>query len=200
MYVLLLPLDSMEICAINFKPKKDTMAKFQIQQASSTVNWTGKKVLGLHTGSINITDGFVEVNNNNVVGGEIQIDMTSIVITDIEDKKTNQDFLEHLLNDDFFSVDKFKTSKLVINGSSKIEGNKSKIEGILTIKDISHPITWIASIEVFTDTLHSLGEVVIDRTLFNIRYGSGKFIDNLGDKLIYDEFVLQFKLIAQKSN
>lgn len=176
------------------------MAKFQIQQASSTVNWTGKKVLGLHTGSINIANGYIEITDDTIVGGEIQIDMTSIVITDIEDKKTNQDFFEHLLSDDFFSVDKFKTSKLDISGSSKIEGAKSKIEGTLTIKDISRPISFTTSIEIFTDTLHSLGEVVIDRTLYNIRYGSGKFIDNLGDKLIYDEFVLQFKLIAQKSN
>lgn len=100
MYVLSLPLDSIDICAINFKPK-NKMAKFQIQQASSTVNWTGKKVLGLHTGSINIADGFIEVTDSTIVGGEIQIDMTSILITDIEDKKTNQDFLAHLLNDDF---------------------------------------------------------------------------------------------------
>ena len=176
------------------------MAKFLIQQASSTVNWTGKKVLGLHTGSINVADGYIEITDSIIEGGEIQIDMTSIVITDIEDKKTSQDFFEHLLNDDFFSVDKFKTSKLVINGGSKIENNKAKIEGTLIIKDISHPISFIASIKIFTDTLHSLGEVIIDRTLYNIRYGSGKFIDNLGDKLIYDDFILQFKLIAQKSN
>ena len=172
------------------------MAKFKIQQTSSTVNWTGKKVLGLHTGSINIADGYIEITDNTIVGGEIQIDMTSIVITDIEDRKTNRDFFEHLLNDDFFSVDKFKTSKLVISNASRIENNKSKIEGTLTIKDISHPISFIASIEIFTDTLHSLGDLVIDRTLYNIRYGSGKFIDNLGDKLIYDNFVLQFKLVA----
>ncbi|CAI2768685.1 YceI family protein [Flavobacterium collinsii] len=172
------------------------MRKFQIQQASSTVNWTGKKVLGLHTGSINIANGYIEIIDNKVIGGEIQIDMTSIVITDIEDKKTRQDFLAHLLNDDFFSVDKFKTAKLTITSSSKIETNKIKIDGNLTIKDISHPISFTSSIEIFTDTLHSLGEVVIDRTLYNIRYGSGKFIDNLGDKLIYDDFVLQFKLIG----
>ena len=173
------------------------MAKFRIQQVSSTVNWTGKKVLGLHTGSINIADGFIEVTDNTIVGGEIQIDMTSIVITDIEDKKTNQDFLSHLLNDDFFSVDKFKIAKLIITDSRKIETNKFNIDGNLTIKDISHPISFIATVEIFTKTLHSLGEVVIDRTLYNIRYGSGKFIDNLGDKLIYDDFVLQFKLVGE---
>ena len=88
------------------------MAKFQIQNASSTVNWTGKKVLGLHTGSINIESGFLELTNGFITSGEIKIDMTSIAITDIEDTKTHNEFLAHLLNDDFFSVDKFKTAKL----------------------------------------------------------------------------------------
>ena len=173
------------------------MAKFQIQQSSSTVNWTGKKVLGLHTGSIKIANGFIEIIDSNVLVGEIEIDMTSIMVTDIEDKRNSQDFLEHLLNDDFFSVDKFKTAKLIITGSNKIEINKFKIDGSLTIKDISHPVSLIATVEIFTNTLHSLGEVVIDRTLYNIRYGSGKFIENLGNKLIYDDFILQFKLIGQ---
>ena len=173
------------------------MAKFQIQQSSSNVNWTGKKVLGLHTGNISIANGYIEITDNNIVSGEIQIDMTSIVITDIPDKKTHQDFFNHLLNDDFFSVDKFKTSKLVILNSNNLENNKFRINGILTIKDISHTVSFIATVEVFTNSLHTLGEIIIDRTLYNIRYGSGKFIDNLGDKLIYDDFILQFKLIGQ---
>lgn len=154
-------------------------------------------MLGLHTGNISIANGYIEITDNNIVSGEIQIDMTSIVITDIPDKKTHQDFFNHLLNDDFFSVDKFKTSKLVILNSNNLENNKFRINGILTIKDISHPVSFIATVEVFTNSLHTLGEIIIDRTLYNIRYGSGKFIDNLGDKLIYDDFILQFKLIGQ---
>ncbi len=176
------------------------MAKFQIQTASSNVNWTGKKVLGLHTGSINIANGFIEMAEDTIIGGEVQIDMTSIVITDIEDKKNHDEFLAHLLNDDFFSVDKFKIATLSITGSTKMENNKLKIDGNLTIKDITHPVSFIATVEVFTTFLHSLGEIAIDRTLYNIRYGSGKFLENLGDKLIFDDFVLQFKLIAEKSN
>ncbi|CAN5357237.1 hypothetical protein BH23BAC1_BH23BAC1_47820 [soil metagenome] len=176
------------------------MANFKIQKSSSTVNWTGKKVLGLHTGSINIADGFIEITDNLIKSGEIQIDMASIVITDIEDKKTHDDFFAHLKNDDFFAVDKFKIAKLVISGSEKTENNKLKVNGMLTIKDISHPVSFIASVEIFTDFLHSLGEIVIDRTMYNIRYGSGKFLQNLGDNLIHDDFVLQFKLIAQKTN
>lgn len=176
------------------------MAKFQIQKSSSTVNWTGKKVLGLHTGSVNVAGGNIELEDNKINGGEIVVDMTSITITDIENPKTNQDFKDHLLNDDFFAVDKFPTSLLVINEGISPGNNQYQLNGVLTIKDISHPVSFPAKVEVFTDTLHSLGEIVIDRTLYNIRYGSGKFIDNLGDKLIYDDFVLQFKLVAQKVN
>lgn len=173
------------------------MAVFQIQKASSTVNWTGKKVLGLHTGTINIESGFLELTDGIITSGEINIDMTSIVITDIEDLKTNNEFLGHLQNDDFFSVDKFKTAKLVITSAAQQEPGRFLVNGNLTIKDITHPVSFHTSVEVFTDFLHAMGEIVIDRTRYNIRYGSGRFIDNLGDKLIYDDFVLQFKLIGQ---
>src|SRR5687767_9846838 len=112
------------------------MATFKIQNSSSTVNWTGKKVLGLHTGSIDIAGGYIEFTNDNITGGDIQIDMASITITDIEDAKSHNDFLAHLKNDDFFSVDKYKTAKLVITNSTKQENGSYKIDGNLTIKNI----------------------------------------------------------------
>lgn len=173
------------------------MTKFMIQPESSTVNWTGKKILGLHTGTINIQNGYLSFENDAITGGEIVIDMTSIIITDIKDPKINKDFLDHLNHDDFFSTDQFKTAKLSITHAEKADG-KYKISGHLTIKDITHPISFITSVEIFTDFLHALGEIVIDRTMYNIKYGSGKFLYNLGDQLIHDDFILQFKLIGQK--
>lgn len=173
------------------------MTRFNIQTESSTVNWTGKKVLGLHTGTIQIKDGFLNFQNDQITGGKIDIDMTSIVITDIEDKAVYKSFFDHLNNDDFFSVDQFKTASLQIRNGNR-EGNQYAINGDLTIKDITHPIDFKASVETYTDFLHALGEMKIDRTRYNIRYGSGKFIKNLGDQLIYDEFILQFKLIGKR--
>lgn len=173
------------------------MTRFNIQTESSAVNWTGKKVLGLHTGTIQIKNGFLSFENDEIIDGEIEIDMTSIVITDIADKAIYKEFFDHLNNDDFFSVDKFKTASLKITSGRK-EDTHYKISGDLTIKDITHPILFVATVEIFTDFLHALGEIKIDRTLYNIKYGSGKFLENLGDKLIYDEFVLQFKLVGQR--
>ena len=173
------------------------MARFEIQNASSIVNWTGKKVLGLHTGTIKVESGYLELADGLVTGGEIKIDMTSIVVTDIEDSKTHDEFLGHLQNDDFFSVDKFKTARLEVTGSTPADNNNLTVNGHLTIKNITHPITFNARIEVFTNCLHSMGEIIVDRALYNIRYGSGKFFTNLGNTLIYDEFILQFKLVGQ---
>ena len=143
------------------------MTRFNIQKESSTVNWTGKKVLGLHTGTINIKNGFLTFENVHLIDGEIVIDMTTIVITDIADKIIYKEFFDHLNNDDFFAVDQFKTSILKINKAEK-SGDKYKISGDLTIKDITHPILFPATIEIFTDFLHGLGEIKIDRTLYNI--------------------------------
>jgi polyisoprenoid-binding protein YceI len=177
--------------------KRKTMTRFLIQTSSSTVNWTGKKVLGLHTGNINLAGGYIEMENEAITGGQIIIDMTSIVVTDLQDPKTRLEFFNHLLHDDFFAVQRFKTSTLQITDSKKTANNKYIIGGNLTIKDITHPVRFTSTIEVFADYLHSLGEIVIDRTLYDIHYGSGKFIKNLGDKLIYDDFVLQFKLVGE---
>ena len=176
------------------------MAKFQIQKSGSTVNWTGKKVLGLHTGTINVAGGYIDILEEVINNREVIIDMTSIVITDTDDPKTNGDILTHLQNDDFFSVDKYKTAKLLIKETVKKSNSTVLLKGDLTIKDITRPVSFTATVEVFADFLHSMGEIVVDRTLYNIRYGSGKFLQNLGDGLIYDDFVLQFKLIAQKLN
>lgn len=176
------------------------MATFQIQTSSSTLQWTGKKVLGLHTGSIQIAGGHLQFINNQISGGEIEVDMSSIVITDIPDPETNQTFLAHLRHEDFFAVESYPISHLSVQRSVHVEKNRHRIEGHLTIKNLRHPVSFYADIEIFNDTLHATGELVIDRTLYNMRYGSGKFLDNLGDKLIYDEFSLQFKLIAQQNN
>lgn len=176
------------------------MTKFKIQKENCSVNWTGKKVLGLHTGTINVLEGYFDFYNNEVRNSEVVIDMTSLIITDIKDEKTHKEFKDHLWNDDFFAIDKFKTSKLVISEGKLIGENEYRINGILTIKDIAHPISFNTKIEILTDYFYSRGEIIIDRTLYNIRYGSGKFIKNLGNKLIYDDFVLQFKIVGQQTN
>ncbi|WP_430811996.1 MULTISPECIES: YceI family protein [unclassified Carboxylicivirga] len=165
----------------------------QLDTKSSTITWLGKKVTGEHTGYISFKSGSLKMKNNQLVGGEFTVDMTSITCTDIENKDYNAKLVGHLKSDDFFGVDKHPTSHLKI---TKVSGKDSKynVKGELSIKGKTHPIAF----DVIKEGHSFTGKLVVDRTKYDVRYGSGKFFENLGDKMIYDDFELNFKVHVTK--
>jgi polyisoprenoid-binding protein YceI len=160
----------------------------------SKVVWKGYKVTGEHQGVINIKSGNLDFDSKGVLtGGSFEMDMTSITCTDLSGDMAGK-LVGHLKSDDFFGVEKFPTSKLVIKSVSKKKGNTYEIKGDLTIKGKSNPITFNADV-VGTTAKASLK---VDRSLYDVRYGSGKFFENLGDKTIYDNFDLDVELVFTK--
>lgn len=154
----------------------------------SQVKWEGEKLTGSHEGTIDMKEGYFLMDGKELVGGEFVVDMTTINVTDLEgDGKAKLE--GHLKSDDFFGVDKYKTSKFVINTVAK-KGETYGISGTLTIKGKSNPIAFDLDM---TDG-KATTTVKIDRTKYDIKYGSGSFFDNLGDKTIYDEFTLMVNL------
>jgi polyisoprenoid-binding protein YceI len=176
------------------------MTRFQIHASSSVVNWTGKKILGLHTGTIQIQSGYLVFEGDTLINAALSINMLSIQITDMEDPVARQEFASHLKHADFFDVENFPIANWELETARLLERNNYLLQGRLTIKNHSHPVEFIAKVERLSDMLHSMGEMEVDRTLYNIRYGSGRFFENLGNTLIHDKFVLQFKLIGNKVN
>ena len=153
--------------------------------------WLGKKVTGSHEGNISIKEGHLNFDNNNFTGGNIVIDMSTIECTDLDgDSKKNIE--GHLSSDDFFSVKKYPTATLEVINTEKIKysTNKYKVTAVLVIKDIKNNIEF----EAVVDNSLAKVELVIDRTKYNVKYGSGSFFDNLGDKMIYDDFTLSVSL------
>jgi len=161
-----------------------------IKTEESSVTWTGKKVTGQHTGTINIKSGSLEFDNGMLTGGNITIDMNSIVCTDLGEGGARK--LEgHLKSDDFFGVATHPTATLNITGVKEAEKKGSyMITADLTIKEITKSISFNAE----TNDAEAQAKVVIDRTDFDVKYGSGSFFDNLGDKTIYDDFELIINL------
>jgi polyisoprenoid-binding protein YceI len=154
--------------------------------------WLGEKVMGQHTGTINLQSGWLNWQDNKIVSGEFNIDMASL--KDSEDNKMLQG---HLKSDDFFGVEKFPTAKLVITGSTLFDKGTAVVSGTLTIKDVTNPIDFKATMQKKDEGIWFFANIVIDRTKYNIRYGSGSFFDNLGDKTIYDEFKLKVDLLVK---
>jgi polyisoprenoid-binding protein YceI len=169
---------------------------FKIANAQSSVNWIGKKVTGSHNGTINIEEGNFTFTNGDLTGGKVVIDTTSIVILDVTDPATNQQFAGHLASDDFFSTDKFKTAFLDITSVSKQSSDTYFVEGNLTIKAITHPIGFNLAVNKNNDELKASGKIIIDRTKYDMKFRSGNFFTNLGDTLIYNEFELDVDLTA----
>ena len=72
-----------------------------------------------------------------------------------------------------------------------IDGDSQILDGELTIKGITHPIN-------FSITLNSENNatamLVFDRSKYDVRFRSGSFFDELGDKLILDDIKLEVAL------
>src|ERR1700744_4043526 len=131
--------------------------KFQIVSTQSNIDWVGKKITGAHNGTIAVKEGELILNDGNLTGGKFVIDTTSIKILDVTDPATNAQFAGHLASDDFFSSDKYPEAVFDI---ASVSGNR--IDGNLTIKGITHPVSFDVAITIKGDLLTATGKVVID--------------------------------------
>ena len=156
----------------------------------STLSWHGKKVTGEHIGNINLKDGQLELKDGRIVKGNFVIDMTSITNNDLKDPGYNKKLVDHLKSDDFFGVAKHPEAKIEILKSTPFTNNEATVDANLTIKNITHPVSFKAKREGQAYT----AVIVVDRSKYDVRYGSGSFFDNLGDNMIYDEFTMTVRV------
>lgn len=161
--------------------EKDTK---EVKTSESTVTWKGYKVGGSHTGTISLESGALEFDGEKLVGGEFLVNMSSISATDLEGEY--KDKLDgHLKSDDFFGTADHPTAKLVFTKVKSTGKNSYEVQGDLTIKGTTEPITF--DLSVYGDK--ATASLKVDRTKYDVKYGSG-IIGTAKDKLIYDEFDL----------
>ncbi|MEE8335983.1 MAG: YceI family protein [Candidatus Neomarinimicrobiota bacterium] len=195
--IILLTFIFIQLNALSGKQGNET--RFDINLDKSSLHWSGKKVTGEHYGTIQLSSGTVNFKKNKISGGNFLIDMTSIENMDIKSEKWKLKLENHLKSDDFFNADSFPTANFIItsakiNSRKLFKSNDYEITGILTIKGISNEIKFPAQVERQNSGFRANGEISIDRTLWDIRYKSGKFFKNLEEKMIYDNFSITFKL------
>lgn len=171
---------------------------FVVDKGASKVNWEAKKVTGKHDGSISFENGSIAVTAGKISGGTFVINMKSMVDEDIKDADMNKKLMGHLSSDDFFSIEKFPESQLVVKTVTLVAGTEFHFLADLTIKGITNPVEFNANVTLTDDKLEAKGVITVNRTLYGIKYGSGSFFQGLGDKVIYDDFTLAFNVVAQK--
>ena len=166
--------------------KKGTIS---VDTKNSKIEWIGKKPTGTHDGTVNVSKGFIELNKKGeITNGEFVLDMNSISCSDLQGKK-KESLDSHLKDADFFNTEEYPTSTFKIN-----EVSSDTIYGTLTIKGIAQKIKFPFKEMVYTNkdttTLEYRSEIIIDRTLFDIKYSSKTFFPDIGDRFIYDDFTI----------
>ncbi len=177
----------------------DAAINYMVDTAASTIDWTGSKVGGQHTGTIALSDGTVSVNGETVEGGEFTVDMTSIAVTDLEGEsamslKTHLEGTVDGKQTDFFNTPKYPTAKFVVTG---LNGNM--LEGNLTLKETTKNVSFPVTVSFDGNKMMLTSEeFTIDRTDWGITYGSASLADTVADKAISDDMKLKVNLVATK--
>ena len=188
----------------NDKNAKKSVAKtttYNIDVDKSVLTWNGKKVTGEHTGPVKAEKGYLTLSGNQLKGGLVSIDLRTMTSTDLKDNKEYHDkLINHLKSDDFFSVAKHPVATFKITKVKATAGNVADVTGDLTIKGITNPVTFPVTYSVSGNTLTASGKATINRAKFEIKYGSKSFFDNLGDKVIYDDFTVDMNIVAAADN
>lgn len=178
---------------------KGEKTAFEIDTKASKIIWNAKKVTGEHTGNVSLGSGKVWVDKSAVVAANLNIDMNSITCTDLTDAEWNKKLVGHLKSDDFFSVEKHPNAGFEITSVKKGSNGEYTVNGKLSIKGITNEISFPAKVSVANGIVKANGTAKVDRTKYDIKYGSGKFFEGLGDKMIYDEFEITFDITAKES-
>lgn len=180
--------------AMATKPHVDYV---RVNTENSTVKWKGSKISSSHEGTVNILKGNLNIDHGTLVGGQFSIDMQSLATTDMSEEY-NKKLDGHLKNEDFFNVSEFPTASITITNAVKGEGNSYKVVADLTIKGITLPISFAADVNVNGKNFLATAKIKIDRTKWDIKYNSGNYFKDLGDKLILDEIEFDIFLLSVK--
>ncbi len=178
---------------------------YSVDVNNSLINWEGSKPTATHTGTINVSEGSISVAEGKVSGGSFNIDMNSIVVTDLEGnqkgyleahlKGTNEDKA-----DDFFNVNKYPTASFEITKVTDLVNDPEAthlVYGNLTLKETVKEVGFKAKVEMQDGKITvSTPAFTIDRTQWGIKYGSPSFFENLKDKAISNDIGLSVNLTA----
>ncbi|MBR9846161.1 MAG: YceI family protein [Algicola sp.] len=185
---------------------ESTSEKFTVNVAESSIEWKGFKPTGTHNGTINLDSGVFKTNGGKLQSGTFIIDMNSITVLDLEAGDGKEDLEAHLKGtveekeNHFFDVTKFPSAAFEITSTESLAAGKTRLSGNLTIKGQKHNISFPVTISNNGDEMTITSDsFTIDRTKWNVNYGSKSVFDNLGDKFINDDIELKVNIKAKKA-
>lgn len=175
------------------------LLRLYVDTEASRIGWSGSKMMGTHHGTIDIAIGTVLLDGSELKGGNFIIDMNTIENLDLKGTWPHDGLLEHLRSDEFFHVDSFPAAIFKMTDAQHLESDTANylITGELTIKGITNNITFPANVNATDSTLYASGSLVIDRSRWDVRFGSKTFYPELLPiKTISNDIGIEIVLVA----
>lgn len=155
--------------------------------------WTGKKLTGSHTGTLNFSRTDLQFKEDVLVSALFEVDMTSLKNTDLDEESAGK-LVGHLSSDDFFGIKDHPTASFTSTSIEAMKDGNYKITGNMSIKGVTNSETFEVNVRGKGGVYQANADIMIDRTKYGVKYGSGTFFENLGDKAIFDEFNLTIQI------
>jgi polyisoprenoid-binding protein YceI len=176
-------------------------ARYEMNTAKSKILWEATYIMGGgHEGTLLLTSGNLVMVNTLPKNGDFVIDMKSMTCSDLTDKQSALDLVNHLKSDDFFSADKFPQAYFAIVDASpdKLTG-ELRVTGILQIKEAANTISFPVVLKSHGGEMIVNAIVVIDRTKWGITYQSKSIFTDLKDGVISDLIKINLELVFSKA-
>jgi polyisoprenoid-binding protein YceI/rhodanese-related sulfurtransferase len=176
--------------------------EYQIDSEQSIIEWFGRNPNTKHFGTIRISKGQIQIENGNMTGA-VEIDMDSIENLNLEGDELQPVLVSHLKSDDFFLVKAFPKAKFTINSGQLAEephlsSSNYEVNGTLNLRGVKADLSFATTIASTEDGgLIAEAHFDIDRTRWNVIYGSTRFFENLGMHLVYDLISFQMRIATR---
>lgn len=167
---------------------------YSYNAAASTVYWEGSKPGGKHHGTIQVVNGSALTDGNQIVGGSFELDMSTILNEDVKNDGMRDRLLNHLKSEDFFYVEKYPISSFKITSVEQMRDDPSKhmVTGKLTIRGNTREVSFPSEITMDDRLIHARsGEIVLDRTQWEVNHQSKSVFAGLKDNFIDDEMIVR---------
>jgi polyisoprenoid-binding protein YceI/rhodanese-related sulfurtransferase len=174
---------------------------YRVDTDQSIIEWAGRNAITRHFGTIAISSGVVTVKEG-AISGTVDINMHSIKNTNLEGNELQPVLISHLNSDDFFFTKVFPSARFSFSGARIAEkpfltSPNCQINGTLELRGITADQRFNATITRTADNgLAAEAHFDIDRTKWQVIYGSTRFFEHLGMHLVFDMISIQVRIIA----
>ena len=167
----------------------------------STIEWGGRNPNTCHVGTVEISEGII-YSKGGGLSGTIEVDMNSIHNVNLEGDELQPVLEAHLRSDDFFFTSIFPKAVLNLRSVTSIKPvwlttPNFHVKGELTLRGVTASLDFdMTANQTDNNTLTLEAHFDIDRTRWNIIYGSTRFFEHLGMHKVFDLISMQIRITA----